>query len=63
MVFCIAGAVEILFTDELYRFHLAFRVRNPKTAEPSDWEIAGRYFSWTFMPIAACAIFILGLKG
>ncbi len=63
VVFCIAGAVEILFTDELYRFHLAFRVRNPETVEPSDWEIAGRYFSWTVMPIAALVVFCVGLKG
>lgn len=63
VVFCIAGAVEILFTDELYRFHLAFRVRNPEAAEPSDWEIAGRYFAWTVMPIAALVVFCVGLKG
>ena len=63
VVFCIAGAVEILFTDELYRFHLSFRVRNPETAEPSDWEIAGRYFAWTVMPIAALVVFCVGLKG
>lgn len=63
VVFCIAGAVEILFTDELYRFHLSFRVRDPETAEPSDWEIAGRYFAWTVMPIAALVVFCVGLKG
>ena len=63
VVFCIAGAVEILFTDELYRFHLSFRVRDPETAVPSDWEIAGRYFAWTVMPIAALVVFCVGLKG
>ena len=63
VVFCIAGAVEILFTDELYRFHLSFRVRDPETAEPSDWEIAGRYFAWTVMPIAALVVFCVGLNG
>ena len=63
VVFCIAAAVEILFTDELYRFHLSFRVRDPETAEPSDWEIAGRYFAWTVMPIAALVVFCVGLKG
>ena len=63
VVFCIAGAVEILFTDELYRFGLSFRVRDPETAVPSDWEIAGRYFSWTVMPIAALVVFCVGLKG
>lgn len=63
VVFCIAGAVEILFTDELYRFHLSFRVRDPEAAEPSDWEIAGRYFAWTVMPIAALVVFCVGLKG
>lgn len=63
VVFCIAAGLATAFTEELYRFHLSFRVRDPETAEPADWEIAGRYISWTLMPIAAAVIFIAGLKG
>ena len=54
-------AVHILFVDELFRFNLAFRVRNVDRAEPSEWEIAQRYISWTALPIMALVLYIIGL--
>lgn len=59
---CILNAVLILFADELFRWNLAFQIRNAEYAEPSDWEIAGRYVSWTVLPIMALVIFIAGLR-
>ena len=58
---CVITAVSILFADELFRFSLSFSIRDPGRAEPSDWEIAGRYISWTIMPITALIFFIAGL--
>lgn len=58
---CIITAVSILFADELFRWHLAFHIRNADQAEPSGLEIAGRYFAWTIMPGLAMIIFIMGL--
>lgn len=55
-------AVSILFADELFRWNLVFRVRDVDRVEPSDWEIAGRYISWTLMPLVALAVYIMGLK-
>ena len=43
-------------------FRLAFRIRGADRAEPSDWEIAGRYLSWTALPVLALALFIGGLR-
>ena len=40
-------AISILFADELFRWHLSFRVWNADNLEPSDWELAGRYISVT----------------
>ena len=40
---CVLNAVSILFADELFRWNLAFQIRNVDHAEPSDLEIAGRY--------------------
>jgi len=54
-------AILILFADELFRWNLAFQIRNVDRAEPSDWEIAGRYISWTFLPIMALVVYIMGL--
>lgn len=58
---CVVTAVSILFADELFRWQLMFRVRNVDEAEPSEWEITGRYISWTILPIVAIVLFIMGL--
>ena len=59
---CILNAISILFVDELFRWNLAFQIRNVENAEPSDWEIAERYICWTGMVIMAMVIFIMGLQ-
>lgn len=59
---CILNALSILFADELFRWSLAFRIRYAYDAEPSDWEITGRYIGWTVMAIMALVLFIMGLQ-
>lgn len=54
-------AVSILFADELFRWNLSFRVRDPEYAEPTDWEIAQRYISWTVLPVFALVVYVMGL--
>lgn len=57
----IITAVSILFADDLFRLSLAFSVRNWDRAEPSDFEIAGRYITWTLFPVFILWIYFLGL--
>jgi len=59
---CILNALTILFADELFRWSLAFQIRHAHDAEPSDWEITGRYIGWTVMAIVALVLFIVGLQ-
>lgn len=59
---CVLNAFYILFADELFRWNLAFQIRNVDNAEPSDWEIAGRYIVWTILTIMALVLFIVGLQ-
>ena len=59
---CILNAIMILYADSLFRWSLAFRIRNADDAEPSDWEITGRYISWTVLVILALVLFIVGLR-
>ncbi|MDO4756531.1 MAG: hypothetical protein Q4A54_09315 [Parabacteroides sp.] len=59
---CVLNALSILFADELFRWNLAFQIRDAEKAEPSDWEIAGRYIGWTVLPIMALVLFIVGLR-
>ncbi len=62
VLFCATTAALILFADELFRWSLSFRIRNADRAEPSDWEIASRYISWTVLSICVLALFITGLQ-
>lgn len=62
VVICIFNAHSILFEDELFRWNLGFTIRNVDDAEPSEWEIAKRYFCRTVLPIMALVIFIVGLQ-
>ncbi|MCI9079114.1 MAG: hypothetical protein HFH68_09375 [Lachnospiraceae bacterium] len=60
--FCVATAISILFADELFHLRLAFSIRDAGQAEPSDWEIAGRYITWTLLPGIAMVLFIMGIQ-
>ncbi len=59
---CVLNAVSILFADELFRVGLALRARNIDGAEPSDFELAGRYVSWAALAVLAFVVFVLGLR-
>lgn len=62
VLICIMNAASILFADELFHLSLSFRIRYAADAEPSEWEIIGRYIGWTGMTIVVLLIFITGLK-
>jgi len=62
VIICVFNALSILFADELFRWHLAFLIRDVDRAEPSDWELAGRYISWAMLTIMALVLFIMGLQ-
>ena len=62
LLFAVVGWVSVLFADELFMLSLSFRVRDPEYAEPSDWELIGRYIGWTVITIGTLAVFIIGLR-
>ncbi|MBO5516614.1 MAG: hypothetical protein J6A42_00795 [Firmicutes bacterium] len=62
LLLCAVTAFSILFADELFRWHLRFRIADPENAEPSDWEIASRYIAWTVFPVLALFVFVMGLR-
>ena len=62
LAICVFNAISILYADELFRWNLAFQIRDTYGAEPSDWEIAGRYVSWIILIIVALIIYIIGLN-
>ena len=62
LLVCAVTAASILYADELFRWDLSFRVRDPEAAEPSDWELASRYFTWIVLPMLALVMFVMGLR-
>ena len=62
LVLALITAVSILFADELFYLSICFRVENAETAEPSDWYIACRNFSWLLLTIFTGAAFFMGLQ-
>ena len=62
MATCALTAFAMLFANEMFYWGLRFQIRNPDLAEPSDWEIAGRYIAWTALAAMALMIFIMGLQ-
>ncbi len=57
-----ATAFSMLFADELFRWELRWRIRDADRAEPSDWEMAGRYITWVVVPLMALFVYIAGLR-
>lgn len=62
IVLSLLVAVSILFADELFRWNLAFQIRNVEDAEPSEWEIATRYIGWGALTLSTLAVYIMGLQ-
>ena len=59
---CLLNAFSILFAEEIFHWNLMLQIRDANNAEPSEWEIIGRYLSWSILIIAALILFIIGLQ-
>jgi len=62
LVVAVLGALGLLFADELFRWHMAWQIRNPYGAEPSDWELLGRTIGGIVMTLGALFIWGAGLS-
>ncbi len=62
LVICVINALSIIFVDELFRWRMQFSIRDAELAEPSEWELAGRYIGWTLVTVAALVLYIMGLQ-
>lgn len=61
-VICVINALDMLFADELFRWHMHFRIENADKAEPTEWEIATRYIAWLLAICLALFVFWFWLK-
>ena len=62
LLICTMAAVLILFEEELFRWSLRFRIRDPEQAEPSEWEIASRYIGPVLFLAIAAGLCFIGLR-
>lgn len=62
VVVSVMTVFSMLFADDLFRWNLSFQIRNVEEAEPSDWELTGRYISWIVLPVIAFVLYIIGLQ-
>lgn len=62
VILSVFTAVSILFADELFRFRLSFQVQDAYQAEPTDFEMIGRYIGWTVMTVAVLVLYMVGLR-
>lgn len=60
-LFSVLCTVSVLFADEFFRFQLAFRVRDPETVDPSNWELTSRRIGWIILTCISAYLYILGV--
>ena len=59
---CVICATGILFADALFRWNLRFTIRDPESAEPSEWELLSRWIGWIALTVFALFLLISGLN-
>ena len=56
-----ACALSLLFEDQLFRWNLSFRVQAPYDAEPSEWELFGRWVGWIALTGLELFCYLVGI--
>lgn len=54
-----ACALSLLFEAQIFRWNLSFRVQDPYGAEPSEWELFGRWVGW--ITLTGLAVFVYAI--
>ena len=62
LLLCLVTAVLMLYEEEIFRWQLHFRIRDPEKAEPSEWELASRYIGPILFLLMSLVILIAGLQ-
>lgn len=61
LLFSVVCIVSLLFEEQLFRWHLSFRVQDPYGAEPSEWELFGRWVGWISLTGLELFCYIAGI--
>lgn len=46
LLFAVFNTVSLLYAEDLFTFHMSFRVADPANVEPSEWELFSRHVGW-----------------
>lgn len=55
------AALAALFAEQLFRRHMAFHIREPEKAQPSDWELVSRVLGWLVLTGVSLTAYLVGL--
>lgn len=58
----LVGVAEVLYADDLFRWRLSWRIKDPEEAEPSEWELAGRSIGAVLITGMVLAMYCWGLN-
>ncbi len=62
LMVALLGAAELFFAEDLFRWRLSWRVRDPERAEPSEWELFSRTFGAIVITGLALICWLSGLN-
>lgn len=60
--FAAVDGISILFADALFRWNLRRTIRDPESAEPSDWALFWRKAGWVILAVMALVFYAAGLS-
>lgn len=55
------NAASLLYAEELFIFHMSFRVAEPERVEPSEWELFTRHVGWGVLLLLELILLFTGL--
>lgn len=61
ILIAVLNAASIVYAEELFIWSMSFRVADPESAEPAEWELFTRHVGWGIWLLMELIVFIVGL--
>lgn len=61
LLFAVFNTVSLLYAEDLFTFHMSFRVADPESVEPSEWELFSRHVGWAVFLFFEGVLLLAGL--
>lgn len=61
LLFAAFNTVSLLYAEELFIFHMSFRVADPESVKPAEWELFTRHAGWAVFLFLEVMLLLAGL--